>query len=338
MNDNSFILTYIIPFYNGGKYIHACLDSIFAIGLTEDQLEVLVIDDCSPEAASDVLRTCVLKHPNLRIVRHLNNTRQGGAKNTGIREAKGKYVAFADQDDVVLSANVKEAVKMLNGDKDLDVLSCRWEIQQLGEEPVELGINPPLEYSVDGVSFCEAFVDPRVSFGPWSYFYRRAYLCSQCHPMAENVLMEDADWITWHLFHAEKVAFFGKPIYRWNYREDSTSHIQQYQTKVAWIALGLRIIECCEEYRKRSVSFADKMFDNGLYDIELQFRTLWEINDYKAFYATLQTEGYCERLLKLPISQRTKHKMKHFRLFSVWYMIYRPVRMLGHKLKSMFMK
>ena len=340
MTNNSFFLTYIIPYYQGKLCINTCLDSVFGIGLSDEQLEVLVVDDCSPVAASDVLQPYFLAHPNMRIVRHERNIRQGGAKNTGIGEARGKYVAFADQDDYVLPENVKQAVDYLRKreNENIDILSCRWEIKEKEKEPTELGVTPPICYVADGVRFCEDYVDPKISFGPWSYFYRREYLLSQRHPMAENVLMEDADWIAWHLFHAGKVAFFDKPIYTWNYRTDSTSNSKSWQTKIAWIKMGLRIINDCEWYRYQSELFADKMYENGLYDIEFSFNSLWEIDDYKQFYLTLHNDSLDEKLLELPISQRSKRRLKYFWLDTKWLQLYKPIRMLGHRMKDLVLK
>jgi glycosyltransferase involved in cell wall biosynthesis len=98
-------LSYIIPFYNGQDTIHHCLDSILAIGLDLNELEIIIVDDCSPISVESVLGEYIAKHPNIRIVRHKVNKRQGGAKNTGITLAKGKYIAFADQDDTIPSNN-----------------------------------------------------------------------------------------------------------------------------------------------------------------------------------------------------------------------------------------
>ncbi len=91
-------ISYIVPFCNGQDSILNSLNSIYDIGLPEEEFEVIVVDDRSPISAESAIEDFVSQHNNIRVVRHNVNKRQGGAKNTGIRLAKGQYIAFADQD------------------------------------------------------------------------------------------------------------------------------------------------------------------------------------------------------------------------------------------------
>ena len=92
-------LSYIIPFYNGQDSILQCLDSILSIDLPKSDYEIIIVDDCSPVSAQSILAEYIAKYSNIQIVRHEVNKRQGGAKNTGIRLAKGQYIVFVDADD-----------------------------------------------------------------------------------------------------------------------------------------------------------------------------------------------------------------------------------------------
>ena len=127
-------LSFIVPCYNVEKYIQQCLDSIYACDLSEDQFEVLCINDCSPDNVQEILERNKQQHDNLRIVAHGENQGLGGARNTGIREARGKYLWFVDSDDLVtaqgLNALVRKAV-----DDDLDVLCFNYRrVDELGKE------------------------------------------------------------------------------------------------------------------------------------------------------------------------------------------------------------
>ena len=317
-------LTYVIPFYNGESTIEVCLNSIFASGLDEQELEVLVIDDCSPVGAESVLKTLCASHPNLRIIRHGYNRRQGGAKNTGIREAKGVYIAFADQDDEVISANLKVALKRAVQTMS-DVVSCRWIAESEGND-YETGVMLEDGIIMGGVAFCEEVVDPSVSFGPWSYLYKREFLQSQAHPMAENVLMEDADWIAWHLFFAKSVLYFNRAIYRWHIHHDSLSHSPTSYTRLAWVKLGLRIVDDSEVYRLTSKRYAEKMYQNGLGDINRQFEDLWKVKDCYRFFQLLSNEGLLDRLRVMELSNKTRMLIEYPKLTKWSYGIYGIMR------------
>ena len=98
-------LSIIIPYYNGQDTILNCMDSILAMDIPQNEYEIIIVDDCSPIPAKTVLADYMAKFSNIQIVRHNVNKRQGGAKNTGISYAKGQYIAFADQDDVIINNN-----------------------------------------------------------------------------------------------------------------------------------------------------------------------------------------------------------------------------------------
>lgn len=96
------LLSFIIPVYNGAKYILRCLDSIYGIGLLQDDFEILVVDDCSTDNTRELVLSYIEEHPQVRLLCQKENHRQGAARNRGLKEAKGDYVAFVDGDDIVL--------------------------------------------------------------------------------------------------------------------------------------------------------------------------------------------------------------------------------------------
>ncbi len=93
-------LSVIIPAYNVERYVQACLDSVFALPLTEEEMEVLVIDDGSTDSTPQILAYNTACHSNLRVL-HQPNQGQSVARNRGIEEAKGEYILFVDSDDAL---------------------------------------------------------------------------------------------------------------------------------------------------------------------------------------------------------------------------------------------
>lgn len=93
--------TVIIPCYNVEKYIVECLDSILKQN-TSYNIEIIAIDDGSTDSTADIVRRYSTKIKNFRIITQPNKG-LSGARNTGIREARGKYLIFIDSDDYVTS-------------------------------------------------------------------------------------------------------------------------------------------------------------------------------------------------------------------------------------------
>jgi glycosyltransferase involved in cell wall biosynthesis len=84
----------IVIVYNGEQYIERAVHS--ALGQTVADIEVIVVDDGSSDASAD--RVGRIKDSRLRLVRQ-SNQGPSAARNTGIREAKGDWIAFLDCDD-----------------------------------------------------------------------------------------------------------------------------------------------------------------------------------------------------------------------------------------------
>lgn len=86
----------IIPVYNAEAYLRQCLDSVVA--QTLDNIEVLCIDDGSQDSSYAILQEYASRYPFVKLLggTHIG---VGKARNTGIRYAKGMYIAFMDSDD-----------------------------------------------------------------------------------------------------------------------------------------------------------------------------------------------------------------------------------------------
>ena len=99
MCNNNIKISIIIPVYNVEKYIAECLDS--CINQTLYEIEIICVDDCSPDNSILILEQMALKDSRIRIIRHNVNKGLGAARNTGIAAARGEYIWFVDSDDYI---------------------------------------------------------------------------------------------------------------------------------------------------------------------------------------------------------------------------------------------
>lgn len=97
----------IIPCYNAEKYVYECLKSVH--GQTLNEIEIICIDDGSTDETLSILDAFEKKVKNLRIIQQ-ENQGSGIARNRGIKEARGEYIAFMDADDFYPSADTLERV------------------------------------------------------------------------------------------------------------------------------------------------------------------------------------------------------------------------------------
>jgi glycosyltransferase involved in cell wall biosynthesis len=103
------IVSVIIPAYNAAHYIGEALDSVFAQSFRD--CEVIVVNDGSPDTPE--LEAVLLKYQNKVLYLKQDNRGPGGARNTGMRHARGQYLAFLDSDDVWLPDFLAELMQFL---------------------------------------------------------------------------------------------------------------------------------------------------------------------------------------------------------------------------------
>ena len=86
---NSLLLSVIVPVYNTEKYLRKCFDSIYGQELSEDDFELIVVDDGSTDSSWNICNEYKTIHSNLKLI-HKMNGGQATARNLGLDSAKGK--------------------------------------------------------------------------------------------------------------------------------------------------------------------------------------------------------------------------------------------------------
>lgn len=107
---NNGLVSVIMPSYNTAKYIAESIESV--IGQTYPDWELIIVDDCSTDDTDSV----VAKYLSDERIRYLKNETNSGAaisRNYALREAKGKWIAFLDSDDVWLPEKLETQIAFM---------------------------------------------------------------------------------------------------------------------------------------------------------------------------------------------------------------------------------
>lgn len=110
----------VIPVYNVECYLEECLNSVLASTL--DDIEVICVDDCSPDRCPQMLDEYAERDQRIQVVHLSGNGGPGNARNIGLSRACGQYVYFFDADDMI----VPEALEKLVERSDADELDVLW--------------------------------------------------------------------------------------------------------------------------------------------------------------------------------------------------------------------
>ncbi|KOT96563.1 glycosyl transferase [Streptomyces sp. NRRL F-4711] len=110
----------IVPAHQVQAYLHACLESVLAQSYPD--FEVIVVDDCSPDACGAIADEFAALDPRVRVVRLPRNEGLGPARNAGMERAVGDYLVFLDGDDTLTPHALRAVADRIKETGDPDVL------------------------------------------------------------------------------------------------------------------------------------------------------------------------------------------------------------------------
>ena len=114
------LVSIVVPVYNTEKYLSDCLESLLA--QTEKNIEILAVDDGSSDGSPAVLRRYAANCPQIRIFTQ-KNAGPGAARNTALKNARGKYVMFCDSDDMFKPSMRREMAQIMENEN-VDFAFC----------------------------------------------------------------------------------------------------------------------------------------------------------------------------------------------------------------------
>jgi glycosyltransferase involved in cell wall biosynthesis len=106
-------LSIIIPSYNCEKTLREAVDSCYVQDLTEDEFEIIMVDDGSSDNTRHVMELIKTQHSNISLLFHEENKGGGAARNTGIAAAKGEIIYCLDSDNFFAPLSVKPMLNFL---------------------------------------------------------------------------------------------------------------------------------------------------------------------------------------------------------------------------------
>lgn len=103
------LVSVIMPTYNCGRFIREAIDSVLA--QTYQSWELLIVDDGSTDDTQAIVGSCT--DERIRYMRNERNTGGALTRNRALREAKGRYIAFLDADDVWLPEKLEKQIAFM---------------------------------------------------------------------------------------------------------------------------------------------------------------------------------------------------------------------------------
>ena len=194
------VVSVIIPTFNRRRFISETVDSVLA--QTYREIEVVVVDDGSTDGTGELLKSRYSNEPRFRYIWQPNAER-AVARNAGIRESRGDYIAFLDSDDRWLPTKLEKQMGLLSSHPEM-VMALTWH-ECIDEHGERLGPkrDPSLEDVMDD-GFCWRLVYGNRIGSPTPVISRRVLAESGLFCEDRRLICVE-DWEMW-----TRVSCFGR--------------------------------------------------------------------------------------------------------------------------------
>ena len=159
-------LSIIIPIYNDEKYLEECLDSCLLQDISDEDYEIICVDDGSTDRTPEILRDYERKNSNVNVIFKQHGSKYGDGRNVGLEYAEGDYVWFVDHDDLI-EENVLSQLKQKALTSEFDRLNFPCYIFREKFSDEELKAKQEGRLKPDFITYRGTI---------WSSIFRRAFL------------------------------------------------------------------------------------------------------------------------------------------------------------------
>ncbi|MDJ0276767.1 glycosyltransferase [Sphingomonas sp. 2R-10] len=247
-------LSVIVPVYNMAAYLEGCIRSILDQSLPD--LEVVAVDDGSSDDSLDILRAIARQDARLRVFAKPNGG-QGSARNLGLAQAQGRYIAFVDSDDTI-APDLLARVLPFFSDPMLDIVSFGLEFRD-DQGQLVAARGPDREFASTGDAiFIDAMMDRNFLTSVCNKVYRRALLSDNDITFPELRAFEDSVFSRDVARHTRSVRYIPDRLYVALTRRGSTSRglsTTSFEHAATMIELERRMFCECETDPVRIAAF-----------------------------------------------------------------------------------
>lgn len=214
---NEVLISVIVPVYCAGMYLRNCVDSI--LSQTHQSFELILIDDGSTDDSGAICDAYVQADDRVRVF-HQQNAGVSAARNRGLDEARGAYIAFVDSDDWVEPDYLSYLLQLLF-EHHVSVSACNHFVfarqRDHAKYPVENSscVLPPHE-SMEQLLYHQP---PDAS--PWGKLYRKELFERLRYP--QDMIFEDTYLIADLIAAAGDLAYGSVPNYHYRFHEHTLS-------------------------------------------------------------------------------------------------------------------
>lgn len=216
--------SFIVPIYNGERFLANCIDSLLNSGLNETEFEILCLDDCSSDRSREIILDYAGRYNNIKYIFNDVNLKTSTSLNNGLKHARGKYIWIIGQDDYIAQDSAIKLLQLCEKDN-LEVLAFNYNRVDTNGNLITSDkpfVNTTTEKGKNFVKtyFNDTFCIYLLGY-EWRAIYNREFLIKNNISFPDNTIYEDTLFMFKAFWKAKKMKTIEDCIY--NYRQNNAS-------------------------------------------------------------------------------------------------------------------
>ena len=321
------VLSIVIPTYNAEKFLDKGLTSyIMDDKSMMDKLEVIVVNDGTPDNSVAVAQKYVDMYPDTFRIVSKENGGHGSAINVGVKNVNGKYFKVVDADDWVDTECLVETIHRLE-EIECDAVVQSFRTYDISKEPAEIEAYdikypdiPERENHIYSMrELMDNWWDVQAAMCFHGLIYNSKFYVNQNYELLEGVFYEDLEYATIPLSRAEKIGLIDRELYVYRIGDvnQSVALENMYKRLPHLKAVAFRLVDFEESAKKCPEGGYDywlRKLSKNVADIYR--KTLIENTDKKMYRHFCKEFTYEIRQKSDDIYNAVKNKYKVFRLLN----------------------
>lgn len=307
----TFKISLIMPVYNSEKYLKSSIDSIITQTIGFNNIEFIIIDDCSTDNSKNIIKQYSEKYSNI-IPKFLNQNTgfPGNLRNIGIKMSHAPYLMFLDADNTYDKEGCEKLYNIITNN-DVNIVDSRHKVlvnnslknfksDNLKSEKNEITVNPLTEPFINNIHV-------------WAKIYRKSFIEKYNITFPQNFLGEDNVFILKSFLNSDNIIFLNKySSYYYNIRDENDDLSLTNYIKKDAIINSLKtynlIVKILKEYKHEDlipIIFNKRIPDLLSYFVRVKKSEKKEIlEEFYRFYKNVNFNIHCNEFWALLIEKQ----------------------------------
>lgn len=242
-------LSIIIPIYNAEKYLGKCLES--AIGQDYKNIEFICVNDGSTDSSFSILNEYAKKDSRIVVINQ-KNSGESAARNTGIKECTGDYIAFLDCDDWIEQEMYTVLISSME-EFNVDIVTSGW-MKEYADRTVIMKNKEKISDKIFDRDRFLFYIYNRDAYQEFAYIWNKLYKREMLFDkygqwiLFDESLQLGADvlFLARIALNAKSVYHLDKTFYHYRQRMDSGSHTIDLRRRMDWLSAYENVISLFE--------------------------------------------------------------------------------------------